>query len=58
MECCEQAATEAGFSRLEMGATLTGLSLYSRCGYTRTSEEAVPLRNGESLIVVRMKKDV
>jgi N-acetylglutamate synthase-like GNAT family acetyltransferase len=58
MTHCEQAAVRAGFSKLEMGSTLTGLSLYSHCGYTRTGEEAVPLPNGESLIVVHMSKEV
>jgi GNAT superfamily N-acetyltransferase len=58
MAHCEQAAVEAGFSKLEMGSTLTGISLYSRCGYRRTSEEQVPLPNGESLLVVHMTKEV
>jgi N-acetylglutamate synthase-like GNAT family acetyltransferase len=58
MEHCEQAAIQAGFSKLEMGSTLTGLSLYSHCGYTRTGEEAVPLPNRESLLVVHMSKEV
>ena len=57
VEHCEKVALEAGFSRLEMGSTLTGLRLYLRCGYTRTKEEAVPLPNGESLVVVHMTKD-
>ena len=58
MAHCEQAAVEAGFSKLEIGSTLTGISLYSRCGYRRTSEERVPLPNGESLLVVHMTKEV
>lgn len=58
MEHCEQAAIQAGFSRLEMGSTLTGILLYSRCGYTRTGEETVMLPNGESLLVVHMNKEV
>jgi GNAT superfamily N-acetyltransferase len=58
MEHCEHAAIQAGFSKLEMGSTLTGVSLYSLCGYTRTGEEAVLLPNRECLTVVRMSKEV
>jgi GNAT superfamily N-acetyltransferase len=58
MAHCELAAVEAGFSKLEMGSTLTGVALYSRCGYRRTSEEQVSLPNGESLVVIHMAKEV
>ncbi len=58
LDHCEKAAIDAGFGDLEMGSTLTGLSLYTKCGYERTSEEAVKLPNGEELVVVHMKKSV
>src|SRR5689334_4459770 len=33
MEACEHAGTEAGFTRFEMGATLSGVPLYEKYGY-------------------------
>ena len=53
---CEAAAREAGFSRLEMGATLTGVPFYRAKGYEALEELAVPLPGGESLPIVRMGK--
>ena len=48
-----------GFRRLEMGATLSGVALYERCGYTRTGrEERVECLNGEGIGVVHMIKDL
>jgi len=56
LETCENAATSAGFTRLEMGSTLTGVPLYKLRGYRVIEPIAVPLRNGESLPVIRMVK--
>jgi GNAT superfamily N-acetyltransferase len=56
LEACERAALAAGFRRLEMGATLTGVPLYRERGYNATENLAVPLGNGESLPIVRMEK--
>src|SRR5258708_7570680 len=53
---CEQAAQRAGFSRLEMGSTLTGIPLYRIKGYEELERVEVPLPNGEVLPVVRMIK--
>lgn len=50
----EEAAIAAGFSRFEMGSTLTGVALYTLKGYTEVERIAVPLANGEHLPVVRM----
>ena len=52
----EDAARDAGFSRFEMGSTLTGVPLYRLKGYVEVEQIAVPLPNGESLPVVRMVK--
>lgn len=38
MRHCESKAREGGFSGLEMGATLSGVALYERCGYTRSGK--------------------
>jgi GNAT superfamily N-acetyltransferase len=53
---CEHAALAAGFRRLEMGATLSGVPLYAARGYVALEDLAVPLANGESLPIVRMEK--
>jgi GNAT superfamily N-acetyltransferase len=53
---CENAACAEGFTRFEMGATLTGVPLYARHGYTEVERFGLPLPNGESLTVVRMLK--
>jgi GNAT superfamily N-acetyltransferase len=56
LEACEKAAATAGFTRFEMGATLTGVSLYRARGYVAMENISVPLKNGESFVVVRMEK--
>jgi RimJ/RimL family protein N-acetyltransferase len=56
LEACEKAASAAGFRRFEMGATLTGVSLYRARGYEAIEEIGVPLDNGLSLPVIRMGK--
>ena len=56
LEACESAAREAGFSRFEMGATLTGVPLYLARGYQVLERMEVPLRNGHTLPIVRMAK--
>jgi GNAT superfamily N-acetyltransferase len=53
----EDAARAAGFSRFEMGSTLTGVPLYQLKGYAEVERIAVPLCNGEALPVVKMVKD-
>lgn len=56
LEACEHAAVTAGFKRLEMGATLTGVPFYQAKGYTALESHTVPLANGETLTIVRMEK--
>jgi GNAT superfamily N-acetyltransferase len=56
LEACENAAREAGFTRLEMGATLSGVAFYRAKGYAAIENQDVPLGNGESLPIVRMAK--
>ena len=58
LEACEKTATAAGFTRLEMGATLTGVPLYRARGYVALERLDVPLQNGESIKVVRMEKQM
>lgn len=56
LEACENAATEAGFSSFEMGATLSGVPFYRARGYAELETQSVPLSNGEVLSIVRMAK--
>ncbi|MGH9467313.1 MAG: GNAT family N-acetyltransferase [Terriglobales bacterium] len=56
LEACETAAQAAGFQRLEMGATLSGVPFYRARGYEALEDVAVPLGEGEVLPIVRMSK--
>jgi len=56
LEACERAAMAAGFTRLEMGATLTGVPFYLAKGYRVVEEIAVPLPGDEALPIIRMEK--
>jgi GNAT superfamily N-acetyltransferase len=56
LETCEAAARAAGFTRFEMGATLTGVPMYRARGYVELEHLEVPLANGETLPIVRMAK--
>jgi GNAT superfamily N-acetyltransferase len=56
LKACEDAAVAAGFSRFEMGSTLTGIPLYKLKGYVELELVQVPLHNGEHLPVMRMAK--
>lgn len=56
LEACEAAAKSAGFSRYEMGATLTGAKLFGVKGYVAVKRIEIPLVNGESLPVIHMEK--
>lgn len=56
LNACEAAAQAAGFSRYEMGATLTGAKLFATKGYVALKHIEVPLANGESLPVIHMEK--
>ena len=58
LESCENAAVAAGFTRLEMGATLSGVPFYLAKAYAAIEMELVPLVNGETLPIVRMSKEV
>jgi GNAT superfamily N-acetyltransferase len=56
LQACEDAAHEAGFTKYEMGATLTGAKLFGVRGYRAIEHIEVPLKNGEKLPVIRMEK--
>jgi GNAT superfamily N-acetyltransferase len=58
LQACEDAARAAGFTRLEMGATLSGVPFYKAKGYVEAENQAVPLSNGEILPIVKMTKQL
>lgn len=58
LEACEEAAKKAGFTCLEMGATLSGVPFYRAKGYSEIENQAVSLGNGEVLAIVRMTKTI
>src|ERR1700726_3036892 len=58
LAACENAARGAGFTRFEMGATLTGAKLFGTKGYRPVENVSIPLINGASLPIVHMRKPV
>ncbi len=58
LEACENAAILAGFTRLEMGATLSGVPFYRARGYAEIENQEVPLGNGHTLAIVKMAKAI
>lgn len=58
LEACESAAKAAGFTRFEMGATLTGVPLYRARGYTELERVDVTLPGGIAFPIVRMAKSI
>src|ERR1700676_2609255 len=56
LQACENAASSAGFTRYEMGATLTGAKLFGAKGYVAVKPISIPLVNGQSLPVIHMEK--
>src|SRR5713226_4142909 len=57
LAACEDAAKAAGFTRFEMGATLTGAKLFGVKGYQPVENVSIPLANGASLPIVHMRKE-
>jgi len=56
LDACEGAALAAGFTRFEMGATLTGVKLFRERGYVPLEPLDLPLENGITLPIVHMVK--
>jgi GNAT superfamily N-acetyltransferase len=57
LDACEAAARAAGFTRFEMGATLTGMKLFQQRGYVALERLEVPLEGDITLAVVHMVKE-
>ncbi|HKV25202.1 MAG TPA: GNAT family N-acetyltransferase [Candidatus Acidoferrum sp.] len=58
LEACEMAASSAGFTSYELGATLTGAKLFGKKGYAEAEAFEVPLKSGLTLPVIRMVKKI
>lgn len=56
LEACEDAARKAGFSRVELVATLPGEPLYLARGYQKGEAMQLETPDGESLSAFRMTK--
>ena len=58
LSLCEAAAAEAGFSRVELVATLAGERLYAACGYEVLGQVVEITASGMSIPTVRMAKAI
>jgi GNAT superfamily N-acetyltransferase len=58
LQACEDAAAAAGFTRFEMGATLTGAKLFAARGYVARAHLSIALLNGASLPIIHMVKQL
>lgn len=56
LNACENAARKAGFTRFEMGATLTGEKFFRELGYVAQERIEIPLEDGITLPIVHMLK--
>ena len=56
LDASEAAAAAAGFTRMEMGATLTGVAFYRAKGYSEPDMIEAPLPGAAPLRTVRMAK--
>lgn len=57
LAACEEAASSAGFTRYEMGATLTGAKLFRTKGYLPVEKVEVRLKNGLTMSIIHMEKN-
>jgi GNAT superfamily N-acetyltransferase len=58
LELSEQAAWQAGFDRFELMAILTGVPLYSSCGYSVAEHVDLPLPDGLVFPCMKMVKSL
>ena len=56
LDACETAARLAGFTRFEMGATLTSAKLFQKRGYVAVERINVPLETDITLPIIHMVK--
>ncbi len=58
LNACEQAARAAGFTCMEMMATLPGVKLYRALGYAGDAPQILDLPNGVTVTFVPMSKTI
>jgi len=58
MDLCELEASRAGFTRMELAATLTGMHLYRACGFMEIERVELTLPDGTPAVLVRMGKTI
>jgi GNAT superfamily N-acetyltransferase len=58
LRACEEAARRAGFRRLELISTLTGVPLYAARGWQAHEPLRIPLPDGQTYPAIRMTKTV
>ena len=58
LDTCEDAAAREGFTRLEMGATFTGVPFYRSRGYAEVERMEAQLLNGLRLPIVKMARAI
>ncbi len=58
LDACERAAAKAGFTELELVATLAGVPLYRCGGFLATESFDITLPNGLTMPAVRMHKTI
>lgn len=56
LDACESSARACGFTRFEMGATLTGAKLFEKRGYVTVKRLNVPLEGEITLPIIHMVK--
>lgn len=58
LKACESEAANAGFLRAEMMATLPGVPFYETQGYDRGEATDVPIGDSQTIVCIRMSKDL
>jgi GNAT superfamily N-acetyltransferase len=58
LDLCETKARDAGFTRMELAATLTGVNLYRACGFDVIERVESMLPDGVPAVLVRMAKQL
>jgi predicted N-acetyltransferase YhbS len=58
MQACEEAAREAGFTRMDLGSTLPGEPLYTAMGYRVVERFEIAMPGGEYLPGAKMEKSL
>lgn len=56
LQACEDAAGNAGFTKIELVATMPGEPLYSAMGYKVSEQTELQMSHGRSLAACRMEK--